>query len=210
MILSAHKDIDLIIAKNVFTQEEQENIWNELYLMANGGVFLPPEKTGSSTYADGSLKKRNSAVFLDELYTGSGRNLSSILRYTQRFFSEEIKKKIQDEKNIFGMIKKANCHFTLVNYYENSDYYDFHDDECAFTILSYIFEEPKNFKGGNIVFKENEKAKEVEIEVESNMSIIFPSFYQHKVIGLKMEKEDMGKMLGRFSISQFIYINAVI
>lgn len=210
MILSAHKDIDIVIAKNVFTQEEQQDIWNELHIMNKGEVFLPPEKTGSSTYADGSLKKRNSAVFLDELYTGTGRNLSPILRYTQKFFSDEAKDAIQHEKNIFGMIKKANVHFTLVNYYENSDYYDFHDDECAFTILSYFFQEPKRFKGGNIVFKENEKAQEVEIEIENNMSIIFPSFYQHKVIGLKMEKEDMNKMLGRFSISQFVYINAVI
>jgi len=210
MILSTHKDIDIIIAKNVFTQKEQEDIWNELHTISNNNIFLPPEKTGSSTYADGSLKKKNSAIFLDELYTSTGRNLSAILNYTQRFFSEEIKNSIQNEKNIFGMMKKANCHATLVNYYENSDYYDFHDDECAFSILSYIFKEPRKFKGGNIVFKENENAKEVEIQVENNMSIIFPSFYQHKVIGLKMEKEDMGKMLGRFSVSQFIYINAVI
>lgn len=209
MKLSAHKDIDILVIEDVFTEKEQSAIWNELSMIVKNNILLPPDQTGSARYENGSIKKKNSAIFLDELYTGYGRNISPIIKCTENLLLQESKDEFQKANNFFGMMKKANLHFTLVNYYENSDHYDFHDDDCAFTILSYIFKEPKKFSGGNITFKENEDAEEIEIEVRNNMSIVFPSFYQHKVDRVIMEREDMNKMLGRFSISQFLYISAV-
>lgn len=200
--------LDIIIIENVFNQNEQNLIWIELdnYLQKN--IFRGPEETGSATNPDGSLKKKNSSMFLDALYTQNGRLVSSILQITEKkLLSFETKKMLQEKNNIFGMLKAANSHTTLLNYYENSDYYDFHDDSSAFSILTYIFKEPKKFSGGDMIFKQKEDGEEVNIKIKNNMSIFFPSFYQHKVIPIDMKKEHQGKNFGRFSIAQFIGIN---
>lgn len=196
----------IVVIEDVFEEEENKRIFSELCDLVKQKKLLVPEKTGSARYDDGSLKKKNSAVFLDDLYGPDERYFSAILRYTEeKLLSYEMKNKLQSYNNFYGILKSANNHFTLVNYYENSDYYDFHADLCAFSILSFFFEEPKNFSGGNVVFRVNDE--EFEVEIKNNMSVFFPSFYEHKVIPIKMNNEGADdSVLGRFSIAQFIFV----
>lgn len=202
------ENTEIVVLENVFLKNEIEDIWKELEIYSSKNIFLDSNKTGSAKNSEGSVQSKKSGIFLDSLYSNDGRNISSILSYTENnLLSLETKQYLQEANNIYGMLKNANCHFTLLNYYENSDYYDFHIDKSVFSILTYIFKEPKNFSGGNIIFKKNKQSEEIEIEVKSNISIFFPSFYLHKVTPIQMNENDSGKMMGRFSIAQFIHIN---
>jgi Rps23 Pro-64 3,4-dihydroxylase Tpa1-like proline 4-hydroxylase len=196
----------IVVIEDVFTTKEKGEIFLELSEYVTEKKLLGPEQTGSATYEDGTLKKKNSAVFLDNLYPFDQRDLSSILKYSQqRLLSHKMKETLQEFNYFYGILGLANNHYTLVNYYEDSDYYDFHHDDSVFSILSFFFNEPKSFSGGNVIFKINEE--EFEIEIKNNMSIFFPSFYSHKVLPVKMhENINSESVLGRFSIAHFVYI----
>jgi Rps23 Pro-64 3,4-dihydroxylase Tpa1-like proline 4-hydroxylase len=198
--------ISIVVLEDVFTEEQQKDIFEELCSYVKEGRLLSPDQTGSATHEDGSLKKKNSAIFLDDIYLSEQRNNSAILVNTENsLISYDIKETLQSYNPLYGVLKSANRHFTLVNYYEDSDYYDFHHDLSAFSILSFFFKEPRSFSGGNIIFKLDNK--EFEIEVKNNMSVFFPSFYEHRVVPVKMNSDKNKESVpGRFSIAQFIFI----
>jgi Rps23 Pro-64 3,4-dihydroxylase Tpa1-like proline 4-hydroxylase len=197
--------IDIIVLEDVFEEKEEQEIFSELSSFVKRKMLLPPHQTGTAVREDGTAKKQNSAVLLDEVYMFN-RNESSILNYLENcLLSLEMKNIFQEKIDFYGILKNANQHFTMANYYEDSDYYDFHKDNSVFSTLSYFFKEPRHFEGGNIVFAV--KGQEIEIEVKNNMSIIFPSYYQHKVIPIKMSEKSEEEALGRFSVAQFIFVN---
>lgn len=196
---------DFLIVNDVFSEQELSIMWNEISYYYNRKFFYPPELTSSAKNDDGSLKKKNISVFLDGLYNQESRSLSGVLEFTEKkLLSAEIKNAMEEINPVHGIFKNANQHSTLLNYYENTDYYDFHADSCAYSVLTYIFKEPKNFSGGEIVFSIG--GSELTIDIENNMSIVFPSSYQHKVMPVVMEEGSRNKMLGRFSIAQFVGI----
>jgi Rps23 Pro-64 3,4-dihydroxylase Tpa1-like proline 4-hydroxylase len=206
MKISVIDPISVIILEDVFTEKEQKEIFSELCGYVKDGRLLTADQTYSATYEDGSLKKKNSAIYLDKIYSFDQRIESAILMNTEKILlSYGIKNDLQNYNLFYGILKLANNHFTLVNYYEDSDYYDFHHDASAFSTLSFFFEEPKKFSGGNVIFKVDNK--EFEVDIKNNMSIFFPSFYEHKVVPIKMNSEsNKGSVSGRFSIAQFIFV----
>ncbi len=196
---------EMLIIKNVFSEKELSEMWDEIRYYYNRQFFYPPELTSPALYEDGTPMKKNIAVFIDTIYNDDSRSISAVMEYTEKkLLSTEIKNCMQDINPVHGIFKNANRHFTLLNYYENSDHYDFHIDADAYSTLTYIYQEPKRFSGGEIVFRVRDN--EIKIEIENNMSIVFPSCYEHKVLPVVMEKSDEGKMLGRFSIAQFVSI----
>ena len=96
-------------------------------------------------------------------------------------------------------MRTATNYSALLSYYQDGDYYESHFDKSAMTILSYFFEEPKQFSGGNIVFSDFN----LELNLENNMVVIFPSCYQHEVKKIKMEGTSFDKR-GRYCVSQFL------
>ena len=194
---------DILIAKEVFSSEEISIMWDEIKYYYVRNFFYPPELTLSAKNDDGSLKKKNLSVFIDGLYNQESRRLSGILEFTEkRLLSKEIKNTMKEINPVHGIFSNANQHSTLLNYYENNDYYDYHADSSVYSILTYLFKEPKYFSGGEIIFNINNN--EIKIDIDNNMSIIFPSSYQHMVLPVTMEKQYCNKMLGRFSIAQFV------
>jgi Rps23 Pro-64 3,4-dihydroxylase Tpa1-like proline 4-hydroxylase len=193
---------DLLVIKDVFTEKELSSMWNEIDYYYDRNFFYSPELTLSAKNDDGSLKKRNLSLFVDGLYNQESRSLSAILEFTeQRLLCAETKDAMEELNPFHGIFKNVNQHSTLLNYYENDDYYDFHADSAVYSILTFLFKEPKAFSGGELIFSIG--GSELVIDVKSNMSVIFPSSYQHKVSQISMEKQDLGKVLGRFSIAQF-------
>lgn len=197
--------LDIVIIEDVFSEEQYDEILEELFFYVKEKILFDEKYTGSAKYDDGNLKKKNSSLFLDVLYPPEDRALSLILKHTENaLLSDEFKENLQKQNILYGILKCANRHFTLVNYYENSDYYDYHFDESAFSTLSFFYKEPKSFSGGNIKFRVNDQ--EIDIEIKNNMSIVFPSFYEHRVVPISMQSTESNNPLGRFSIAQFIFV----
>ena len=89
---------------------------------------------------------------------------------------------------------------TQILYYENNDEYKPHRDLARLTGITWFYREPKKFTGGNLRFPKFD----VEIECKHNRVIVFPSSIHHGVDKVGMEEKDMGKKLGRFTMTQFM------
>lgn len=198
---------DMLVLDDVYSDEEQGWMWNELEYLYNSNAFLSADETGSAKNEDGSLKKSNSAVFLSKLYPKEYFDKSALIMVPRTKLLDNRVIDLMYEKNpCHGILKNVNRVSPLISYYEDSDHYDFHYDNSAYTTLSYLIREPKKFEGGDLVFRV--RGNEVAVPIKNNRAILFPASYEHAVTEVFMKEEDKGKMMGRFSISQFLLIHA--
>ena len=187
----------VIVEKNFFDKNELDGIWQELNFLTYKHKLYPPNKTNSATDSKGKPLKSNKGLFITGLYADP--YISNILTiYNNKINWDYIDFLIQYNP-LFRHLRASNKQSTLLSYYEGGDYYKPHHDLSAMTLLSYFFEEPKQFTGGNIIFNDFD----LEIEIQNNMIVIFPSCYQHEVQEIKMEGKSFDKK-GRYCISQFI------
>ena len=101
---------------------------------------------------------------------------------------------------LFNHVSALNEDNTLIMYYENNDEYKPHRDLARLTGITWFYREPKKFTGGNLRFPRFD----MEIECKHNRVIVFPSSIHHGVDKVGMEEKDMGKKLGRFTMTQFL------
>jgi Rps23 Pro-64 3,4-dihydroxylase Tpa1-like proline 4-hydroxylase len=92
----------------------------------------------------------------------------------------------------------------LLNYYEDGDFYDWHDDSTVFTVLNWFCQEPQAFTGGEFGLR-NQAGQEKIIEFKNNRVLIIPSCTTHKVypISLPNNPRDYSG-LGRYSLTVFV------
>ena len=190
-----------IIVKETFGDVPYQEVWDEL-------VFLKlrmqgPEQTGASTSNTDpkDVRKKGVGVFLNKIYTDL--SVSSIVFQTKRFLTDKrLTDKIQGlaEENYY--FKHWNPEVLmdsfLAQYYDHGDFYKSHHDTALFSSVTVLHQTPKQYLGGNFVFPEFDYV----VELEDNMSIIFPSVITHAIDELEIQKS--GKMLGRFSITNFL------
>ena len=94
----------------------------------------------------------------------------------------------------------TNMDSTLLSYYEDKDYYKAHHDESCYTLVYYLFKEPKKFTGGDLTFTEIDQ----KVNINSNMAILFPSWIDHEVDKITMpDNVERYKSNGRFCFSTF-------
>jgi Rps23 Pro-64 3,4-dihydroxylase Tpa1-like proline 4-hydroxylase len=186
------------IIKNFYDESELRLIMRELDFLNSSTKLLPPDQTNAAVHEDGTSKKRNTGIFLDQIYLV--RNISDILQVNRKVFNPLVTIKLIDEDLSFRHVQQVNKDTTLVSYYEDSDYYEPHQDSATFTVLSYFYKEPKKFTGGDLVLTDFDYT----IEIENNMVVYMPSVYLHEVTPIKMKEEDMNQGLGRYCVSMFL------
>jgi hypothetical protein len=193
--------LPIVIIDNFYSDEECENIWQELeFLQGNSEVFGGAEKTGSAWRTiDGEkvLLKKNRGIFLDSVY--QDREFSKILKVNRKIFSKDFVNKLIDNHVIFRYILESKKDSTLIQYYENSDHYGEHGDNATITSIAWFYKKPKAFTGGSIVFENNFK-----VECLFNRMIIFPSILRHSVEKVNLGENFLNQNYGRYSITQFI------
>jgi predicted 2-oxoglutarate/Fe(II)-dependent dioxygenase YbiX len=191
--------------KNFYDEVACEKIWQELCFLNNDVTKLQPENiTGSAWKEDDHgervLLKKNTGLFLDGVYLN--RSVSNILTENRKIFSESIINELTSNHIFFNYLKNSNFDSTLVNYYENSNYYDFHSDNAILTSLCWFYKKPKAYRGGELSFK-----NDLTLNCNYNDYIIFPSILDHSVKEVKLEESFQNQNYGRYSIAQFITIN---
>lgn len=190
-------DNGVAIIENFYDEKELKLIWKELDYLTGSGKLLPPTKTGTSRDNMGNPQKRNRGLFLDEYYTN--RNFSNILNVNRKIWGA-VNEDFMKSSLLFRYLDSCNEDSTLLNYYENGDYYKMHHDMSVYSVLSYFFKEPKKFSGG--VLKLHDYG--IDIEVKNNMVVYMPSVLLHEVTPIVME--ETGKGYGRYCISQFLFV----
>jgi Rps23 Pro-64 3,4-dihydroxylase Tpa1-like proline 4-hydroxylase len=198
------KKLPVVVIDNYYSSMACSKIWQELCFLNNDPKkFKPPGQTGSASEIINGERvnlKDNLALGLDLVYLD--RSISSILTENRQLFSQEVVSELEKFHYFFKFVRYANKDSTLVNYYENSHYYRSHMDESTITTLSFFYQNPKSFSGGNLIIE-----KELTIECLYNRFIIFPSILLHEVEMTSVPPELVGKNFGRYSITQLMSIN---
>mgnify|MGYP003341396679 CR=1 FL=1 len=65
-----NKEPLIIVEKNFYTKNELDGIWQELNFLTYEHKLYPPNRTNSAVDTNGRTMKKNSGIFLTELYTG--------------------------------------------------------------------------------------------------------------------------------------------
>jgi hypothetical protein len=181
---------------NFYNENELQLIWDELKFLTHSHKLELPNKTGQ---IDPTMK-HNNGLFLDSVY--AERRFSNILKVNRKVFSANIMKQYADLHFMNTVIFNLNSDATLLSYYENAGYYKSHSDTAVITILTWLFKEPKQFEGGNLIFTDFKE----EINIKNNTVIMFPSHTKHEVTAIKMESKNKFSGNGRYCISQFMSI----
>ena len=147
--------------------------------------LMGPDKSGSAVAADGSPKKKNRAVFLPNI--GSTVQKLTIHPLFQKEFFDQID--CDWWKMAWGKLRKFDF---LMSRYDDGDKYDMHFDKSFFTVLIWLYDEPKSFTGGDLIFNDFD----VTVECKNNTGVIFFGPWHHQVTEVKGE--------GRFTLTMFV------
>lgn len=199
MNVTLHKEpFHFITVDNIYDNEELNLIWKELDFIISGNKLHGGESTESAKDERGNILKNNKGVFLENVFFN--RSYSNILTVNRKLFVDEI---LQPKDSWFFSNQKYNSDTTLISYYEDGDYYHPHQDDVKITACTWFWKEPKLFTGGNLFFPEYG----IQIGIQNNSAILFPSHIYHAVENVMMNEEDRGKGHGRICMSQFINFN---
>lgn len=191
-------DLPIMIVDGFYSEGACKNIWQELCFLNNGFKMLGPDSTGSAwDEATNTPLKNNLGIILDEIY--KNRNVSNILKENRKLFSDAFSDQLIEYSAFFRYLRAANLDTTIIQYYENSDYYKSHTDSATITAITWFYDQPKKFKGGNLIFENN-----LVINCEYNRTVLFPSILFHSVEEIMMDPYSQNKNYGRYSITQLI------
>jgi len=193
-----------LVMDNWYSPEEYDKALEECKFMTP--YLLEPEKSGTAKDKEGNPLKNNRAAFLSDVF--SQFNTSFIGKSSINLYHSNILEKLASEDNIYSYLFDCNAHDCLVSYYEEAAYYEAHSDSATITMLTWLYDIPKSFEGGDLILINKDNTTAGVIECVPNRAVIFPSYMKHQVTEVKM-KEVTDKNKGRYTISQFSMIGAV-
>lgn len=183
---------------NLYSTNECDLIFEELNFL-HSKLKSPEDVNGPGTsYRDGIALKHNKGLFLDSCY--SDRSISNILQVNRKIFSAEARNLLEKESTFFRYISLSNRDTTKIHYFSNGDYYSSHNDASLITVISWFYNSPKSFFGGDLIFENL-----VSVECLNNRVVVFPSCLYHEVEKVSIPS-DLNGRFGRYSISQFLSI----
>lgn len=193
-IIKHTKPLEYLIVEDFYSDEEVCLINREIdFLM---GKMNPPSQTQSAKNIKEEIIKRNSAVFLDQVY--ADRAVSDILTINRKAFGKEIIEAMQSLHPSFFSIGTCDKDATLINYYDSNDHYKPHRDSAQYTFMTFLIPENKGYTGGDFVFTD----QEITIHQKNNMLLCFSGSYKHEVTPVKLLNKNS---IGRISMTQFLY-----
>lgn len=197
-----HMKLPIVVVDNFYDENLCKKIWQELCFLNNDSEKLKgPGETASATDPEtNEFLKKNKGIFLDAVYRD--RSMSSILTANRKIFDKSFIEKLIQYHYIYRYFELSNVDTTLLQYYEDNDYYEYHHDIAIFTVIYWMYNEPKKFIGGNFEFQNGPI-----IECLNNRLLIFPSPMMHQVTKTQIDPKIKCLNFGRFSITQFVSIN---
>jgi Rps23 Pro-64 3,4-dihydroxylase Tpa1-like proline 4-hydroxylase len=193
-------NLPVVIINDFYSDTACELIWQELCFLNNDQKMSGPEKTGTAFDKITNIPlKQNLGIMLDEIY--ADRKVSNILKENRKIFQKDIVDHLVDYHVFFRYLINSTMDNTVVQYYENSNFYKPHTDFATITAISWFYERPKKFQGGRLFFEDDSV-----VDCNYNRMIIFPSVLFHSVEEIIISDSDRNQNFGRYSITQLISV----
>ncbi len=197
-------DFPYIIIDDVYTEKECEMILADYDRINEKGKLVDASYTNAAKNYDSEYQKSGKAGFWGRDINKEDFTDPDIFH---KVFNEKIKtplgvqlKTIAGHPNWFFREHKYDKINVLLSYYENDDFYKEHCDVAFITCLTWHYQLPKKFEGGNFHFTK----QKIEIESKYNRMLIFPSMIPHSVDKVILNEEDCQKRYGRYCFTHFI------
>ncbi len=189
--------VPIVILKNIIKDKYILVMLKEIEQIIVNNLL---EDASSSTSAISDLKriKNNRGLFIDDYYN-ERRDESDILNVHQ-IVNTILLDELENKHQLFRYFSATNSHNTLLSVYTNSNSYFEHFDRSVITAITYLWNQPKKFTGGNLLFNEYD----IQYEPELGDVVVFPGFVRHEVSEVQMNNDD--PLHGRYAISQFFHI----
>ena len=188
-----------VLFDNWYTPNEEKNIWKELDWYSSQDSIERAENTYVATYDDGKPKSKASRFHIQEYFTEEGKRRSHIFNYMYKQRTPDFHNIVREIKPYCNSFFATNSDATLISYYEDSEYYEPHYDNYAWSMLIWFVREPKLFKGGDFYFPDSKQ----KVKLKHNRAIFFPSIFEHGVSPVKMKTEPKEVGYGRYTITHF-------
>ena len=186
-----------IVIDNWYSKEELDNIFLELDYYQKTAPIKSAQDYCAETL-DKKPKAKALRMYPSSFWKPEQRDMSFILRYQKKFREPTFHRKIESISNIYDLFWQTNQDFTMISYYNKSDYYKKHNDLVKYTALIWVYKEPKQFKGGDLIFNDLNKT----IECKNNRLVLFPGFLYHEVTKISSNKK-IKDGYGRYCITHF-------
>ena len=199
-VITDSKVCPFLIIDNWFSENEFNNVFKEVdFLFSGRNIDRAENNKDSAKYSDGGPKVLANRIYYEEIYNNTYDNKFTHIPITiDKIRTDKFKTLLKEtyplQSRVFFSSAKSSA---ILTYYENNDKYDTHYDNALFTILIWLYKEPKKFEGGDLKLTDINKT----IKCVNNRMVIFPSYYEHAVLPIKMNNKDKG--YGRYTISHF-------
>ena len=178
------------IIDDYFSQQELYSISKELDDLYDSEKLVYV----SNKWSDDPQKVRS--VGLDQLYEGK-RTESTILNCTRKILSGG-GVLLKSSSSWFFKDFECDRDRTILSSFRDGDCWGPHKDPSIITAVCFLYDSPKTFTGGELIFPDYE----VGVEPFGNRIALFPSFINHEITPVKV---DNGR--GLITLTQYLSIN---
>jgi len=192
----------VLIIDDFYDDDQQEDIWCELdYYNRVDRWSNDPNDPHRSRGWDGKPLVENSRIYLDNIFTAQGRNMSFILSHHNKIYEKDIMVPYGNMSAAARTISRVTQNTSFLSYYSHNDAYAPHMDNALHSAMVYFYKEPKSFVGGDLEFEDNG----VTVECKHNRMVMFPSFYRHSSTPLISKEATPTKWMGKYTMSHFLH-----
>ena len=191
-------DLPFLWVRDVYNKDQLTDIFEELDFLLGIERYKDPEHPdGPETAYDpeGNVLISGKGMHLDVVY--KDRSESNILKVNRKLFSEETTTLLESYHSFFRYVRRSNTDNTKLHYYTDGDYYKSHFDDCVVTAISFFYNEPKGYAGGDLLLEHT-----LTIPCLNNSMVVFPSIMWHEVTPIVMS--NFSPNMGRYSMTQFL------
>jgi hypothetical protein len=197
--------IDAVVIDNFYTEEQLKEIMLELKWLTKKSILKSEESLAPAKDDDTglALTKKN-GVFLENVFFN--HNHSALITHTaSNSVCDEVRDNLLSKNGLYNIMLYCNKRDHLLSYYENSQFYKFHRDASAFTILSYFYDEPKKFSGGDLLIQSYNSNRVATVDCIHNRVVIIPGASFHQANPIKSDSNTLNGN-GRYCLGSFLNI----
>jgi hypothetical protein len=197
--------IDAVVIDNFYTDLQLKEIMIELKWLTKPSVMLDENRlVAAKDESSGVPLTKKNGVFLEDVFFNHLHS-SLITHSANNSVCEEVKDNLLSKNGLYNIMLYCNKRNHLLSYYENSQFYKFHRDNSVFTMLSYFYDEPKKFSGGELLLQSCNVNKVATVDCLHNRVVIIPGATFHQANPIKSESNDLSGN-GRYCLASFLSI----